>query len=160
MLTVFTRPSSNGNRLRTEPTTKDLPPLQGRREARGTRLFSPLPRNRLWFLLTSVFSMSILQHNRALHWGAQSGRGRRGVIQVWLPLRSADQRCWNFLRVLDHSNLFYHANLFCGHRTERGEALTFTPPESAPSDQFWGIYALIGGVRVKGVYPMESSLCA
>ena len=27
-------------------------------------------------------------------------------------------------------------------------ALTFTPPESAPSGQFWGIYALIGGVRV------------
>jgi len=27
--------------------------------------------------------------------------------------------------------------------------LTFTPPESAPSGQFWGIYALIGGVRVK-----------
>jgi len=28
--------------------------------------------------------------------------------------------------------------------------LTFTPPESSPSGQFWGIYALIGGVRVKG----------
>src|SRR6218665_1727838 len=27
--------------------------------------------------------------------------------------------------------------------------LTFTPPESAPSGQFWGIYALIEGVRVK-----------
>jgi len=27
--------------------------------------------------------------------------------------------------------------------------LTFTPPEYAPSGQFWGIYALIGGVRVK-----------
>ena len=27
--------------------------------------------------------------------------------------------------------------------------LTLTPPESSPSDQFWGIYALIGGVRVK-----------
>ena len=27
--------------------------------------------------------------------------------------------------------------------------LTFTPPESAPSGQFWCIYALIGGVRVK-----------
>ena len=27
--------------------------------------------------------------------------------------------------------------------------LTFTPPESFPSSQFWGIYALIGGVRVK-----------
>src|SRR6218665_2431711 len=27
--------------------------------------------------------------------------------------------------------------------------LTFTPPESSPSGQFWGIYALIGGVRVK-----------
>jgi len=27
--------------------------------------------------------------------------------------------------------------------------LTFTPPESAPSGQFWLIYALIGGVRVK-----------
>ena len=26
--------------------------------------------------------------------------------------------------------------------------LTFTPPESAPSGQFWGIYALTGGVRV------------
>jgi len=26
--------------------------------------------------------------------------------------------------------------------------LTFTPPESSPSSQFWGIYALIGGVRV------------
>src|SRR6218665_1236322 len=26
--------------------------------------------------------------------------------------------------------------------------LTFTPSESAPSGQFWGIYALIGGVRV------------
>ena len=26
--------------------------------------------------------------------------------------------------------------------------LTFTPPESAPSGQFWGIYALIGWVRV------------
>jgi len=28
-------------------------------------------------------------------------------------------------------------------------SLTFTPPESSPSSQFWGIYALIGGVRVK-----------
>jgi len=28
-------------------------------------------------------------------------------------------------------------------------ALTFTPPESFPSGQFWGIYASIGGVRVK-----------
>jgi len=27
--------------------------------------------------------------------------------------------------------------------------LTFTPPESFPSGQFWGIYALIWGVRVK-----------
>ena len=27
--------------------------------------------------------------------------------------------------------------------------LTFTPPESAPSGQFWGIYALIGGVRAR-----------
>jgi len=27
--------------------------------------------------------------------------------------------------------------------------LTFTPPESAPSGQFWCIYTLIGGVRVK-----------
>ena len=27
--------------------------------------------------------------------------------------------------------------------------LTFTPPESFPSSQFWGIYALIEGVRVK-----------
>ena len=27
-------------------------------------------------------------------------------------------------------------------------ALTFTPPESFPSSQFWVIYALIGGVRV------------
>ena len=26
--------------------------------------------------------------------------------------------------------------------------LTFTPPDSFPSSQFWGIYALIGGVRV------------
>jgi len=26
--------------------------------------------------------------------------------------------------------------------------LTLTPPESFPSGQFWGIYALIGGVRV------------
>jgi len=26
--------------------------------------------------------------------------------------------------------------------------LTFTPPESAPSGQFWGSYALIGGVWV------------
>jgi len=26
--------------------------------------------------------------------------------------------------------------------------LTFTPPESSPSGQFWSIYALIGGVRV------------
>jgi len=26
--------------------------------------------------------------------------------------------------------------------------LTITPPESFPSGQFWGIYALIGGVRV------------
>ena len=25
--------------------------------------------------------------------------------------------------------------------------ITFTPPESSPSSQFWGIYALIGGVR-------------
>ena len=30
----------------------------------------------------------------------------------------------------------------------REKFLTFTPPESSPSDQFWGIYALIGGVRV------------
>ena len=29
------------------------------------------------------------------------------------------------------------------------KALTFTPPGSFPSSQFWGIYALIGGVRVK-----------
>ena len=28
-------------------------------------------------------------------------------------------------------------------------ALTFTPPESTPSGQFWCIYALIGEVRVK-----------
>jgi len=28
------------------------------------------------------------------------------------------------------------------------KTLTFTPPESAPSGQFWGINALIGGVRV------------
>src|SRR6218665_749812 len=34
--------------------------------------------------------------------------------------------------------------------------LTFTPPESAPSGQFWGIYALIGGVRVNG----HLSLCS
>jgi len=27
--------------------------------------------------------------------------------------------------------------------------LTFTPPESALSGQFWGIYALLAGVRVK-----------
>jgi len=26
--------------------------------------------------------------------------------------------------------------------------LTFTTPESSPSGQFWGIYALLGGVRV------------
>ena len=31
-------------------------------------------------------------------------------------------------------------------------ALTFTTPESFPSGQFWGIYALIGGVRVKYAY--------
>src|SRR6218665_2484144 len=30
-----------------------------------------------------------------------------------------------------------------------GNCLIITPPESAPSGQFWGIYALIGGVRVK-----------
>src|SRR6218665_1779469 len=30
----------------------------------------------------------------------------------------------------------------------REKFLTFTPPESFLSDQFWGIYALIGGVRV------------
>src|SRR6218665_1562742 len=29
--------------------------------------------------------------------------------------------------------------------------LTFTPPEYAPSGQFWLIYALIGGVRVNGL---------
>src|SRR6218665_2972796 len=27
--------------------------------------------------------------------------------------------------------------------------LTFTPPESSPSGQFWGIYALIGGVGLR-----------
>jgi len=33
--------------------------------------------------------------------------------------------------------------------------LTCTPPESAPSGQFWGISALIGGVRVKvRIYPL------
>jgi len=37
----------------------------------------------------------------------------------------------------------FHLNLAYAH------ALTFTPPESAPSGQFWGIYALIGGVRAK-----------
>jgi len=29
--------------------------------------------------------------------------------------------------------------------------LTYTSPESFPCGQFWGIYALIGGVRVKAV---------
>jgi len=29
------------------------------------------------------------------------------------------------------------------------ELLTFIPPESAPSCQFWCIYALIGGAMVK-----------
>ena len=51
-------------------------------------------------------------------------------------------------------------NCFSNARTQRfssarnvflpsGNTLTFTPPESFPSGQFWGIYALIGGVRVK-----------
>ena len=34
-------------------------------------------------------------------------------------------------------------------KTSGKKVLTFTPPESAPSGQFWCIYALIGGVRVK-----------
>jgi len=36
-----------------------------------------------------------------------------------------------------------------GNTAEIYILLTFTPPESAPRGQFWGIYALIGGVRVK-----------
>src|SRR6218665_1896524 len=35
--------------------------------------------------------------------------------------------------------------------------LTFTPPESAPSGQFWGIYALIGGVKVNHIIYYKSS---
>ena len=41
------------------------------------------------------------------------------------------------------------------HITWKNEILTFTPPESAPSSQFWGIYAVIEGVRVK---PYQSSV--
>ena len=36
--------------------------------------------------------------------------------------------------------------------------LTFTPPVSFPSGQFWGIYTLIGGLRVK-VLGSLSELC-
>jgi len=35
-----------------------------------------------------------------------------------------------------------------------GKFLTFTPLESFPSGQFWGIYALIGEVRVNSQLPM------
>ena len=40
------------------------------------------------------------------------------------------------------------------------ELPTFTPPESSPSGQFWGIYALIGGVRVKENYRCARVLSA
>ena len=40
---------------------------------------------------------------------------------------------------------------------QQGRVLTFTPPQSFPSGQFWGIYALIWGVRVKD-FPVEPLL--
>jgi len=52
---------------------------------------------------------------------------------------------WKSLPLQARQNPFEVMTQFQGCRGP----FTFAPPESSPSGQFWGIYALIGGVRVK-----------
>jgi len=65
---------------------------------------------------------------------------------------------------MEKSALVNYVELYLLHaQTCGGILLTFTPPESAPSGQFWCIYALIGGVRVKpiciSILPKLTNIC-
>ena len=52
-------------------------------------------------------------------------------------------------KVIDTDVLLPRLNRRSWKPWHKFRTLTFTPPESTPSGQFWCIYALIGGVRVK-----------